>query len=113
MLDWLSNWLLRDIIAKLDQILLKENSMWEEMQALIAEVNEVKTVEAGAVATLTTLIERVNNLADQIEDNTEAKVMVMQLAEDLKAATEPLAAAIANVPIEPAEVPSAEPATEG
>lgn len=62
--------------------------MSAEMDALVAEVEEVKTVEDSAIALL-------QSIAGQIADAAGDRAKSLQLAADLKAKTDALAAAVA------------------
>ena len=74
-----------------------------ELEALIAEINEVKTVEASAVTLLQALVAKLEQLGAEIIakdlDAAAVSAALSTLTEDLKVSTEPLAAAVANTPV--------------
>lgn len=73
-----------------------------ELDALIAEVQETKTVEASAVVTIQHVTAKIDALAAEIVakdmDAAAVAAALAQVTTELTAATEPLAAAIAAVP---------------
>lgn len=89
---------LNQILALLQALTQKENIMIQEMTDLVAEVNDVKTVQGSAVVAIQGLVDKFNQAIQGAADLAEAKAAAVQLTADLKEATTPLAAAIANVP---------------
>ena len=89
---------LNRIERKLDQLQKEAIIMEQEFTDLIAEVNEVKTVQASAALAITTLVEKFNQAIQAATSLAEAKAAAAQLKIDLQASTADLSAAIANVP---------------
>ena len=89
------------IIQMLQGIKQGEDKMAFDITALVAEVAQVKTVQASAVLALQTLSQEVKDTAASATDLAQLKVDLADLTSQLDASTQPLAAAVANVPTGP------------
>ena len=102
------NWFSSRDSRKLDQIIgmlqvlqKGEDKMAFDITALVAEVAQVKTVQASAVLALQTLSQEVKDTAASATDLVQLKADLADLTSQLDASTQPLAAAVANVPVGP------------
>jgi hypothetical protein len=87
---------LNKINHKLDVLIKGLDKMAIDLTALQAQVAQVETVEASAVALITSIV-------NELHANSNDPAAVQALADRLKAATDPLAAAVAaNTPAAPA-----------
>ena len=87
--------LLRNISAKLSQILLKEDSLMAKLDTLEAQVKENTDVEQSAIVLI-------QGIAAQLAEAATDPVKVQALADNLKTSADNLAAAIvANTPANP------------
>jgi hypothetical protein len=68
------------------------------MELLVAEVAETKTVQASAVVAIEGVIVKLQALIDQVALSNEDEAKALELVAELHTATEPLAAAIVNIP---------------
>jgi len=89
---------LNQIYIMLKSLVQREMIMVQEIQDLVAEVSEVKTVQASATVAIAALIDRFNVAIQAATDLEEAKAAAVQMKAELAEATAPLSAAIANVP---------------
>ena len=89
---------LNKILELLQGIKRWEGIMIQEMQDLANKVAEISGVEASAAAAIQAIVIKLNDLAQNATDLAEVKAAAVALANDLDAATAPLAAAIAAIP---------------
>jgi hypothetical protein len=90
------------VLRLLRLVLRKEMTMSQELDDLTAKVAEVATVEGSAVALITGIAAQLTELEAELAASGVDTAKLAQLTADLKAATDPLAAAVAaNTPAEP------------
>lgn len=83
---------LEAIASKLNHIIQQGEHMSQQLDALRAEVERVKTVDQSVLLLI-------QGLADQIRDAKDDPIAIQALADDLRAQTDSLAAAVAaNTP---------------
>ena len=80
------------LILLVEQVIKKEIYMSQELDALTAEVTEIKTAVESAKVAFT-------GLAAQIEALKQDPIALQTLADSLKATSMELAEAVANVPV--------------
>jgi hypothetical protein len=108
-MSWFTEWLFRDVLAKLqhieENVLHKLHHIKEELQvmsaaldALILQVEQVKTVEASAVAAIQGILAEVQALTAELAAAGADTAKIEEMTASLAAATQPLAEAIANIP---------------
>lgn len=80
---------------KVDSLIKDVKKMALNLDNLVAEVARLETVEKSAV-------ELIKQLLDEVQANKEDPAAIQALVDKMKASTDELAAAVANVPAEPA-----------
>jgi DNA repair ATPase RecN len=83
----------RHILTLLETLISKVDAMSQELDAVVAKVNELKTVEESAIVLL-------GNLSNMIRDLKDDPAELLKLADDLDTQKSRLADAVAaNTPI--------------
>lgn len=82
------------LIAMVKQSIKMEKKMSVEFDELILEVEATKTVQQSAVVALNGLVEKVDDLASELEADGIDNAKAIELRDALKASTDTLAAAI-------------------
>jgi hypothetical protein len=91
------------IIQLLNGIAEKETKMSTQMDALVAQVAQTATVEQSAVVLIQGITSKLADLTQQLAAGGTDVTQLQNLTDQLKAATDPLAAAVtANTPASPA-----------
>lgn len=108
-LDYLIE-LVEELLITTSEINIKENAIMTDLSVLEAEVAENTSVDESAIALITGLAAKVQDLADQLTAAGVDATKVQELADNLNASNAALAAAVAaNTPAAPAPTPEPTP----